>query len=687
MKMKSYSTSNSEVVTFKRWSRKGFALFSTIGSKTKIATLATAYFLCGFNTVSWAQEDTASINQNIDIREVEVSARRSPALYSEVGRVVNVITRKEIESLPVQSPQDLLKYVMGVDVRQRGPMGIQADVSIRGGSFDQVMILLNGINITDPQTGHLSLNLPIDMQSIERVEVLEGPGSRVHGPNAFSGAINFVTGTKEKNNITVNAMGGDFGLYNVGGNATIIKGNTKNYIAANKSASNGFMANTDFDSYNVFYQGQLDLQGDKLDLQVGHTDKEFGANSFYSAAYPNQFEQNKTTFASLSFQSDGKIKLKPSIYWRRHQDRFELFRDYEDAASWYDGHNYHLTDVFGANMNAVIPWVAGKTAVGGDFRSENVWSNVLGLPMDEPIDVPGEPEGTFTNSYSRSNASFFLEHTYTHNRLSVSAGLMANYNSGLGFGFDYFPGIDASYWITSGLKGFASVNKSLRMPTFTDLFYNGPTNVGNPNLKPEEATTYEAGFKYLESGINATLVGFYRDGKNMIDWGIPTEELGDNGKYTTSNINDIATVGIEASANINFAQLVSPNFFVQNVNLNYAWLDQSKDALPGYTSAYVFNYLKHKFNAGVSHKLISNLGATWNFLYQDRMGEYTDVVNGNVIDYDPFWLCDLRVHWTKPKYTIYAEASNIFNNDYVDFGNINQPGRWFRAGIKINLDL
>lgn len=155
-----------------------------------------------------AQNDTTITNKKINLQEIEVSARRTPVIYSEIGRVVTVISKKEIEALPVQSVDQLLEYVAHVDVRQRGPLGIQADVSARGGSFDQVMILLNGINITDPQTGHLSLNLPVDFSNIERVEILEGPGARIFGSNAFSGAINFITGSANQSNLKANVMAG-----------------------------------------------------------------------------------------------------------------------------------------------------------------------------------------------------------------------------------------------------------------------------------------------------------------------------------------------------------------------------------------------------------------------------------------------------------------------------------------------
>jgi len=148
-----------------------------------------------------------------DLDEIEVSAQRSPALYSQVARIVSVIERKEIEASPAQSVQDLLEYVAGIDVRQRGAEGVQADVSIRGGTFDQTLILLNGINITDPQTGHHNLNIPVSLSQIERIEILEGPAARVYGPNAFSGAINIVTLQNDSKSVRLQLSGGSFGYF------------------------------------------------------------------------------------------------------------------------------------------------------------------------------------------------------------------------------------------------------------------------------------------------------------------------------------------------------------------------------------------------------------------------------------------------------------------------------------------
>ena len=92
--------------------------------------------------------------QNIELNELEIVAGRTK-MYSNLGRIVSVIDKTEIEKIAVRDINDLLDYISGIDVRQRGMYGVQADVSIRGGSFDQILVLLNGVNITDPQTGHI----------------------------------------------------------------------------------------------------------------------------------------------------------------------------------------------------------------------------------------------------------------------------------------------------------------------------------------------------------------------------------------------------------------------------------------------------------------------------------------------------------------------------------------------------
>ena len=138
-------------------------------------------------------DDGQTTDKEATLDDVEVTGSRAPLALGQAARMVTVLSRDEIQAAPVQSINDLLKMAVGVDVRQRGPIGAQTDVGIRGGTSEQITILLNGINICDPQTGHNAFDLPCDISDIERIEVLEGPAGRVYGTSSLMGAINIVT--------------------------------------------------------------------------------------------------------------------------------------------------------------------------------------------------------------------------------------------------------------------------------------------------------------------------------------------------------------------------------------------------------------------------------------------------------------------------------------------------------------
>lgn len=668
---------------FKKWSGDKCAVFNTLHREIKIGILAAVYFTTLGYHQTLANTESDSISSKITLNEIQVSGKRAPGIYQETGRQIAVISREQIEKLPVQSIQGLLRTALGVDIRERGPLGMQADISMRGGSFDQVMILLNGINVTDPQTGHYGLNLPVDLASVERIEILRGPAARVHGPNAFDGAINFVTKSGSENKVSAQLTAGDHGLYNLHAGLSHRKGAFGNYFSAQKGASDGYIDNTDFDILNLYYRGQVTREQSKFSLQLGYNDKSYGANSFYSASYPNQFDANRTLFAAASMESSGLIRIRSDVYWRRHHDRFELFRNYIGAASWYTGHNYHLSETAGASLNATTSWSLGTTSLGAELRSESIWSNVLGLPMDKTLDVPGENEGQFTRSFNRTNFSVFAEHNIYFGRFDLSGGVLINRHSNSGYGVDWYPGIDLSYRLTTLLKWTASYNRSLRMPTFTDLFYSGPTNVGNPNLKPERAETYETAFRLRNETYSASVGGFYRIGRDLIDWGrIPGETV-----YTTSNINRVEALGTEAAADLLLSELIPGQTLLRSLSVNYSYVWQDKVSDEGYESYYVLDHLRQKLNISLIHGMgLPNVEVNWNMQYRDRAGYFTGS-DGTRVDHTPFWLTDLRVSWNKGNYGLYAEASNLFDATYSDLSELRQPGLWLKLGARIELKI
>ncbi len=668
------------ILTFRRWERKSYSAFQTIHRIVKISVLAVIYFL-STPVLSFATEkDTTEVKVQYDIDEIEVSAQRTPAMYSQVARIISVIESDEIEYAPVQNVQDLLEYIAGVDVRQRGSEGVQADISIRGGTFDQMLILLNGINITDPQTGHHNLNLPVSLHQIERIEILEGPAARVYGPNAFSGAINIVTKMPGSNEISANFTYGSFEYTDLNISGVVATGKLKHNISATRTSSNGYIDNTDFKTNNVYYSNRLETEKGTFSFQLGNSQKGFGANSFYTPKYPNQYEETKTLFTSAKWESKSKLHLTPVFYYRRHKDRFELFR--ENPADWYTTHNYHLTNVYGANLNSWVQWNLGKTAYGVEFRSENILSNVLGEEMDTPQKVGGE-DAEYTKSKTRNTWSLFLEQAIYLEDWTITGGLMANHISESDLGWNIFPGMEVSYNFNDEIKVFSSYNTSLRMPTFTDLYYEGPTNIGNPVLKPEKSATFEGGLKLNSVFIQGHAVLFYRKGKDIIDWIKNSSE----DVWQPQNLTKINSFGSEIQAKFNLQEALGKAFpeQLEISYLNNNITKKNKELI----SNYVLDNLKHKLVFGVNQKIIQNLILNVKFVYQDREGSYTGFENGewaSEVDYSPFWLVDGKLAYNIRNMSFFVSATNIFNNQYYDIGNVIQPGRWIKSGISYKID-
>jgi iron complex outermembrane receptor protein len=308
----------------------------------------------------------------------------------------------------------------------------------------------------------------------------------------------------------------------------------------------------------------------------------------------------------------------------------------------------------------------------------------LGIKTSDTLKVKGENQ-YYNHHASRYNYSIFLEHSLNIKNLTVSGGLMLNQHSALEKGLVLYPGIDMAYRINSNAKVYGTYNKSLRLPTFTDLYYTGPMDVNNVDLKPEEANHFEAGFKYAGNGVYGNVTGFYRMGKNMID-----RIKQPDGKRKPENITELDTRGLEISANLIFKELLGYETIIRKAGISYNYTEISKDA-GIMESAYLLDNLRHKFSVNLTHQIWKNISAAWYLNYQDRNGNYGkyDITMKTETEtpYEPFWVFDGRLFWKTRGLTVFAEVSNIFDTDYYDFGNIEQPGRWIKAGASINIGI
>ena len=612
---------------------------------------------------------------SVELTDVEVNAN-ARKLYSELGRILTVIDKTEIDYAAVQTIDELLEYVAGLDVRQRGTGGVQADISIRGGSFDQVLILLNGVNITDPQTGHYNLDIPVDLDDVARIEVLQGSSARVLGINAFSGAINIVTEQPDKKELSSKIAAGSFHTVTENLSAAYNYRLFNVFASASHQQSNGYRDNTDYDMSNAFVHLNQDTRNaGKFGLQLAAHQKSFGANGFYSLAYPNQFDHTKTFFSALtwSFRKD-KWMVDAQVYWRQHHDRFELFRDGENASEWYTGHNYHQTDVTGGKATASYFSVAGKFTAGLELRNERIYSNVLGEQMAKSKRVPFEKNQVFTHEAQRLLSGFYLDYSKTLGRFYISAGGALNHTHA--FGMRFFGGADLGYELNRDIRFFASFNSAVRLPTFTDLYYSSATQLSNPDLQPENSKTLELGTKILKQKWSLEACAFYRWGNNIIDW----VKLPDSIRWESRNLTNVNAYGVDVTFNYRFDHAVFRSFGVV-----YSYLQLDKKA-EGFDSKYALDYLKHKLLVSLHHNVWSKLSVSWKASFLDRSGDYADFQTGETMEYKPYVLLDARLCWTDRRFDVFADVNNIFNTQYTDYGGLPLPGINCNVGVKLKIN-
>lgn len=688
--MKEKKRRSSERIHFRRFANQSYSVFRSIGKEVNIGVLLVGMlaYATPAEVKAQANAKTDANDREYELEEVEVTATRAPLTVSQGARMVTILDRKSIAQAPVQSVNDLLKYAVGVDVRQRGMQGMQTDISLRGSTYDQITILLNGVNICDPQTGHNAVDLPVDINDIERIEILEGPAARVYGTSSLLGAINIVTKKEDKSFVDIFGSAGSYGSANGGAKLNLSSGKVINMVSGSYNRSDGYLRNSegkltaDFNSSKLFYQGRLSNSSANIDWLAGYSDRNYGSNTFYSAKYDNQFEHIRKFFTSVQAQTNGDIQFKPVVYWTRGEDRFELIRGSEDKVPF----NYHRTDIFGINLNAYFSTILGKTAVGAEMRNENIKSTVLGELLDKPWDINGS-DRQYTKGLDRTNLSIHLEHNILLNNFTLSAGMMATKNSMYDDGFKIYPGIDASYRLTPHLKVYGSWNRSLRLPTFTELYYTtNETHQGNKNLKPEEMTAYELGVKYNNQLINATAALFHHRGSNLIDWVKSVDEE----VWSSINHTKINSTGLEMGVTMNFAELSKENSLIREIYLGYTYINQDKKENPDEVSQYALEYLKHKFVVRLDHKIWSKLEANWSFRWQDREGNYVKYEGKNPVgtaDYKPYSLLDAKAVWNAKDYKLFVQANNIFNKEYIDYGNVLQPGFCIMAGFNYHFNL
>lgn len=610
---------------------------------TSLAIFLTLFI--SFDETCWL---TPACSQNIPtgnytLPETVVTATHIPTKPFSSGREVTIIPSEEIRSSGATSLAQVLSSVPGIDVKTRGLPGIQSDISIRGSKNNQVLIMINGIPMNDPQTGHHNMDLPVNLSDIEKIEIVQGGASSVYGANALGGTINIVTKKKKDNNLQYKTSVGSFGLNRQTISGSLELGSWLNTFSGQYEKSSGYTENTDFDKDTLFFSSQRELSLGKLDISFGHQDKDFGANSFYSDRFPNQAEHTQSDLLTMSGDLSLKqFRIKPAIWYREHQDKFLLDKN---RPNWQV--NQHRTRSLGSRLK--VNWKKSnfQLAGGSEWGQENIDSSNLG------------------DHHRYHYGLFFQGRAETRDMAAIDAGLRADYYDR--WQWTLSPSLSFSYFPREDITLRAAVNRAFRIPTFTELYYNSPANKGNPNLEPEKGWSYETGIDFMTDISTFKLTLFVRDEDQVIDY----QRQSPADPYIAKNYSQVTTYGGTLSAEFKFRHK-SDFLSIDRLKFGYSYLDRDKIR----ESKYLQDYPEHKLDSSLYLKFPWHLRQHLSLQYQDRT------------ELDDFWLLDSRLAKTfslSPdlQLTLYGEGNNLFNTSYSTIQFVPRPDRWFELGCNL----
>ena len=606
-------------------------------------------FLIAVNVIAHSQET------QIDLKEITVvSSPRIELPFSENSKTIQVISKEEIIESPANNVAELLQQVAGIDIRRRGVSGMQADLYIRGGGFDQTLLLIDGIKVEDAQTGHHTMNMALPIEVIERIEIIKGSASRVYGQNAFSGAINIITSKVAENMTSVSLESGSYKQQNA--SVTISRKNEDQSVLFHYSnnSSDGHKYNTDYKNENYFLKNRFEIKGLPIDMVSSFNERKFGANGFYAS--PEAIDQYEETQASLLGFSTKIISnnfiIKPKLYWKRNQDMYVYLRDNPSVYR-----NLHITNKIGAELNGSYESNNGITGFGVDISSIKLSSNNL-----------GERKRTMVN--------LFLEHQmkFAENKIDVTPGVAFSYFSDVSTNQNYqnnffrnffmYPGIDIGYELNDNVKLYSNVGYTYRVPTYTDLFYTSPTTIGNENLKPEKAFTKEIGINYTKDNFDFTFTLYNRDASDVIDYVKNVESA----PWEAFNIREINTKGYELGLTYNFYVAA---FLNHSIKIGYSNIKDELKQTDFNFSRYALNSLKNHLTTSYSFEIKKNLKSSIVYKYAERnSGE----------DYS---IMDFKVSYTLKNYKLYVTGNNLFDTVYSETNLVEMPGRNVLVGINV----
>lgn len=563
---------------------------------------------------------------------IVVTGTYEPMSLEEMDRAIRLLPARS-QAIMLNTLSDLLKLDPSLDLAERAPNGIQADLSIRGASFGKTLFLLNGMRMNDAQSGHHNMDIPVPLESVERVEVMRGSGSTMYGADAMGGVVNIITETPQVTELRLRTAVGSDGINQQRAAVNLAARKFSEQLSFNRDFSSGFQPDRDYRNLNFASVTRIATDFGNGSVNLAYMDRPFGADQFYGNF--NSWENTKTWFAGAQ-QAVG-AKTTVSFAYRRHSDLFVLYRDRPDVFA-----NHHADESYQAAVRRREEMSTSTTIYYGvEGFHESVTSNNLG-------------------DHARSRAAAYGAADFRAlKRFSVTISAREElYRS---WSATFTPTVAGGYWLKPMWKLRASISRAFRIPTYTDLYYHDPGNVGNASLRPESAWSYETGVDWVPSAkLRGDLTIFERKERDGIDYyrTSPTEV------WRALNIQNLDFKGWEAS-------LRWTPTATHTVDFRYTGLHGSQDTIAVGFTKYTFNY---PTKSGVFGWTITPRG---NFMLRTRVG----VVER--LERSPYAIWDIYAALPKHKVHPYLQIANATNTSYQTVPGVAMPGRTIVGGVEM----
>jgi vitamin B12 transporter len=604
----------------------------------------------GFPAAATAQDPRPI---ELDTLRVVVASRATS--LATATRSVDVVDAAAIRRIPARTIGDVVAWTLGTDVLARS--AAQTDVAVRGSTFEQVLVLVDGVRMNDPQTGHFDWNLVVPLSEVERIEVMRGAASSLYGSDAMGGVIQIVTrravGAAGWPALEAGVEAGSFGTAAIRAATGGPVGALRARVSAEASRSDGHRPGTDSRVLLGRATVEGDVAGGPLRADVGLAARDFGARAFYTPpdAPFDEYERTRAATASVAWRTPAAARwiVEPRLSARRHSDEFLLRRDDPDFYR-----NLHTSWQAGGEVVARGVAAGGVAVSGGAEAYRDVLESTnLGDPAE------------------RRAAAFGELAVGREGRAVAHLGLRGDQHSEYG-GF-VAPSLAGAVWLAPSLRLRASAGRSFRAPNWTERYYTDPVNEGNPGLRPETAWSAEVGAELRGGGsavgqvegsaagdVVVSVGAFIREARDVIDWARPA---GGDPVWRAMNHGRATFRGVELDARA--TDPLGTRWSAQATMLGFTTGEE------GWESRYALRPLTRTAAVTAARRVLG-ADASVRALHATRAGEASYVT------------LDGRVSRALGgRLRVDVDVTNLLDTTYLDVTGMPAPGRAVGVGLRL----